>query len=121
MAAGPFDLTGRIALVTGGGSGLGLAIAEGLANAGARVVVNGRNRAKLDAAVQRLAGAGHAASACAFDVADEAAVAAGVAEIERLPIAFGNTTGFALANMSIYLLMAVTLVWRPLGIFGKAR
>jgi branched-chain amino acid transport system permease protein len=38
-----------------------------------------------------------------------------------LPIAFGNTTGFALANMSIYLLMAVTLVWRPLGIFGKAR
>lgn len=38
-----------------------------------------------------------------------------------LPLAFGNTTGFALANMSIYLLMAVTLIWRPLGIFGKAR
>jgi branched-chain amino acid transport system permease protein len=38
-----------------------------------------------------------------------------------LPLAFGNTTGFALANMSIYLLMAATLVWRPLGIFGKAR
>lgn len=38
-----------------------------------------------------------------------------------LPLAFGNTTGFALANMSIYLLMAVTLIWRPLGIFGKSR
>ena len=38
-----------------------------------------------------------------------------------LPMAFGNTTGFALANMSIYLLMAVTLIWRPLGIFGKPR
>jgi branched-chain amino acid transport system permease protein len=38
-----------------------------------------------------------------------------------LPLALGNTTGFALANMSIYLLMAVTLIWRPLGIFGKSR
>jgi len=46
----PFDLTGRLALVTGGGGGLGLAIARGLAAAGARIVVNGRNRAKLEAA-----------------------------------------------------------------------
>ena len=38
-----------------------------------------------------------------------------------LPLAFGNTTGFALANMAIYLLMAMTLVWRPFGIFGKPR
>lgn len=38
-----------------------------------------------------------------------------------LPLAFGSTTGFALANMSIYLLMAVTLIWRPLGIFGRPR
>ena len=71
----PFDLSGKLALVTGGGSGLGLAIAEGLATAGARVVINGRNRAKLDAALEHLAEAGHAASICAFDVTDEAAVA----------------------------------------------
>jgi branched-chain amino acid transport system permease protein len=38
-----------------------------------------------------------------------------------LPMAFGSTTGFALANMAIYLLMAVTLIWRPFGIFGKPR
>ena len=38
-----------------------------------------------------------------------------------LPLVFGNTTGFALANMAIYLLMAITLVWRPFGIFGKPR
>ncbi len=82
MPAHPFDLTGRLALVTGGGSGLGLAIAKGLADAGARIVINGRNREKLDAAMESLAEAGHAASVCAFDVTDEAAVAAGVAEVE---------------------------------------
>ena len=57
--AHPFDLAGTLALVTGGGSGLGFAIAEGLGRAGARVVVNGRNRAKLEAATERLASADH--------------------------------------------------------------
>ena len=38
-----------------------------------------------------------------------------------LPMALGSTSGFALANMAIYLLMAVTLIWRPFGIFGKPR
>ena len=78
----PFDLSGRLALVTGGGSGLGLAMASGLAAAGARVVINGRNQAKLDAAMESLAEAGHAVSMSAFDVTDEAAVAKSVAEIE---------------------------------------
>ena len=82
MASHPFDLSGRLALVTGGGSGLGFAMAEGLARAGARVVLNGRNRAKLEAAAQRLVADGHAATICAFDVTDEAAVNAGIAETE---------------------------------------
>jgi gluconate 5-dehydrogenase len=81
--ANPFDLSGKLALVTGGGSGLGLAIARGLRAAGARVVINGRNRAKLDAAAAQCVAAGESVSVIAFDVTDEAAVAAGVAEVER--------------------------------------
>jgi len=83
-AVHPFDLTGRTAVVTGGGSGLGFAIARGLAQAGARVVINGRNRAKLDAAAAQLAAEGRLASVAAFDVTDEAAVNAGMADIERV-------------------------------------
>jgi gluconate 5-dehydrogenase len=81
-ASSPFDLSGCLALVTGGGGGLGLAIARGLAAAGARVIVNGRNRDKLDAAVAALRADGYAASAAAFDVADADAVGAAMAAIE---------------------------------------
>src|SRR4051812_30775037 len=82
MAQGLFDLSGRLALVTGGSRGLGLAMARGLAEAGARVVLNGRDADRLAAAVAELGGAGIAADAAAFDVADPEAVEAGVAEIE---------------------------------------
>jgi len=51
MASKLFDLTGKVALITGGGSGLGNAIARGLAEAGATVVLNGRRRDKLAEAV----------------------------------------------------------------------
>jgi len=69
-----FDLTGRVALVTGSSRGLGRAMAEGLAAAGARVVINGVDAARVEAAVRELAAAGHAAEGAAFDVTDEAAV-----------------------------------------------
>ena len=46
-----FDLTGRRALITGSSQGIGLALAHGLAEAGAEVVLNGRNADKLAAAV----------------------------------------------------------------------
>jgi gluconate 5-dehydrogenase len=81
--ANPFDLSGRLALVTGAGSGLGFAIARGLAAAGARVVLNGRNRDKLDAAVSTLRAEGANASAAPFDVAQADAVAAGIAAVEK--------------------------------------
>jgi gluconate 5-dehydrogenase len=84
MASSPFDLSGRVALVTGGGSGLGLAIARGLAHAGASVAINGRNGEKLEAAVATLAREDIHARAFAFDVTDEPAVAAGVAAVERV-------------------------------------
>jgi gluconate 5-dehydrogenase len=78
-----FDLTGRNALVTGGGSGLGLAIAHGLARAGAHVVINGRNRAKLDAAAEALARDGCKIAIASFDVTDAAAVEAAIVALER--------------------------------------
>ena len=58
MAAGElFDLTGRRALVTGSSQGIGFALAKGLAAAGAEVVLNGRDLAKLAAAAAQIAGA----------------------------------------------------------------
>ena len=77
----PFDLAGRAALVTGGNGGIGLAMARGLAQAGARVLVIGRNEEKNRAARAEL-GEGHAAFAA--DVVGEPGCAAAVAEAERL-------------------------------------
>lgn len=82
-----FDLTGRTALVTGSSGGLGLAMARGLAEAGATVILNGRDEARLGRAVAELAGAGHRASGHAFDVADEAAVAAAFAALDEAGVA----------------------------------
>jgi gluconate 5-dehydrogenase len=81
MTASPFALTGRVALVTGAYRGLGFAIAQGLAEAGATVVLNGRKPDELAAAARRLADAGHAADTAVFDVTDRAAVHASVAEV----------------------------------------
>jgi len=83
MTTHPFDLTGKVALITGAYRGLGFAIARGLGEAGATVVLNGRKAEALDAAVRTLTDAGVRASKCVFDVADGAAVRAGVAAIER--------------------------------------
>ena len=82
MSLSLFSLAGKIALVTGSGQGIGLALAEGLSDAGAHVVLNGRDRAKLERAQQALAAAGRKASIAPFDVTDHAAVEAGVAMIE---------------------------------------
>ncbi len=73
-ASSLFDLSGKTALVTGSSGGLGLAMARGLAEAGAAVIVNGRDEAKLAAAAHAFESAGLGVSARAFDVADEAAV-----------------------------------------------
>lgn len=78
-----FDLTGKLALVTGGGSGLGFAIGRGLACAGARVVLNGRNRDKLDAAAAAMMRDGIDVHVAPFDVSDAAEVDAGIADIVR--------------------------------------
>jgi gluconate 5-dehydrogenase len=77
-----FSLAGRRALITGSSQGIGLALAEGLAKAGAHVVLNGRDEGKLTAAETALRSAGLPATAAAFDVTDEMAVAKGIAVIE---------------------------------------
>lgn len=71
-----FDLTGKVALVTGGNGGIGLAMAQGLAAAGARIVIAGRDAAKSGEAVQGLRAQGFTADAQQADVTDEAAVQA---------------------------------------------
>ena len=81
MMASSFDLGGKTALITGSGSGLGFAMARGLAEAGARVVLNGRDLAKLEAAAATLRESGLAIETASFDVADSASVAAGIAEL----------------------------------------
>ncbi|MBL8570917.1 MAG: glucose 1-dehydrogenase [Phreatobacter sp.] len=82
MTLKTFDLTGRRALVTGSGSGIGLAYAEGLAGAGAEVILNGRDKTKLDAAEKALKAKGFKVATSAFDVTDPAAVNAGIDAIE---------------------------------------
>jgi gluconate 5-dehydrogenase len=76
-----FDLSGRVALVTGASRGLGFEIARGLATAGARVILNARQEVPLREAAARLADDGLAVSAAAFDVTDDEALRAGVAAI----------------------------------------
>ena len=94
-----FDLSGRVAIVTGGNGGIGLGMARGLAAAGAAIVVAARNRAKSEAAVAELAGTGVRSAFIPLDVADPASCRAMVSEtvdfFGRLDILVNN------AGMSI--------------------
>jgi len=89
-----FDLTGRVALVTGGNGGIGLGMATGLAKAGATVMVAGRNAAKNEAAVAGLRALGAKAESIAVDVTDPASITAMVEEtakqLGRLDILVNN-------------------------------
>jgi len=76
-----FDLTDRIALVTGAGSGIGAAIAEAFAGAGARVFVTDRDQRTAAATGERIAAAGGAATALVLDVRDEAQCAERAADV----------------------------------------
>ena len=82
-----FDLSGRTALVTGSSRGLGRAMAQGLAEAGARILVNGTDPSRVDAAVAELRGAGHVALAAAFNVTLEADVLDFFTELDSQGIA----------------------------------
>ena len=94
-----FDLSGRVASVTGGNGGIGLGMAQGLAAAGADIVIAARNREKSEAAVAALAATGARSAFVALDVAEpqscRAMIAATVDSFGRLDILVNN------AGMSI--------------------
>ena len=83
MSLALFNLDGRTALITGSSAGIGHALAKGLAGAGARVVLNGRDAERLAAAAKSLESGSVAVHQAAFDVTDRAGVEAAVARIEH--------------------------------------
>jgi NAD(P)-dependent dehydrogenase (short-subunit alcohol dehydrogenase family) len=90
---GPFDLTGHVALVTGGNNGIGLGMARGLVDSGAHVCIWGTNEERNASALEELSGRGEA-DAMRVDVSDEAAVVRAMTEIVerhgRLDSCFAN-------------------------------
>jgi gluconate 5-dehydrogenase len=132
-----FDINGRAALVTGSSRGIGRALAQGLAEAGAEVILNARDVAALGVAADEIKKAtGVTVHAVAFDVTDPAAVASGIARIEEsvgpLDICVNNAgmqrrapfTEFAVADWNALMATNVTsafLVGREVAIRMKQR
>jgi len=98
MAYAAFDLTGQVALITGGNGGIGLGMAKAVAEAGADVAIWGTNAAKNASAKAEIEKTGRRALALQVDVGDEAAVEQGFAETVK---ALGRVDGcFANAGVS---------------------
>lgn len=77
-----FDLTGKTALITGSSRGLGYAIAEGMAQAGATIILNGRNAETLQVVFNKFSEKGYSVHTSVFDVTDEEEIRAQVARIQ---------------------------------------
>jgi 2-dehydro-3-deoxy-D-gluconate 5-dehydrogenase len=94
MTSNPFDLTGKVAIVTGGNGGIGLGMVRGLAAAGAAIAIVGRNEAKSNEAVADLRQRGAKAISVVADVTDQTAVAAvaerALRELGRIDILVNN-------------------------------
>ncbi|WP_250008277.1 SDR family NAD(P)-dependent oxidoreductase [Actinoplanes sp. M2I2] len=95
MSNATFDFTGKVVLVTGGGSGIGLQIAKDFVRAGADVIIAGRTRSRLDAALTEL---GPRATATTVDIGDGDAVREVVAAIigrhGRLDVVVSNAASY---------------------------
>jgi gluconate 5-dehydrogenase len=111
-ASNLFDLAGKTALVTGSSDGLGLAMARGLAEAGAAIVLNGRDERKLAKVAKSFETEGRRTHAQAFDVADEASVLAAFEHFDAAGVAIDilvNNAGFQLRKP---MLEVTTAEWR---------
>ncbi|MEL7444835.1 MAG: SDR family NAD(P)-dependent oxidoreductase [Pseudomonadota bacterium] len=124
-----FDLTGKVAVVTGGNGGLGLAYARGLVKCGAKVAVWGRNSDKNSAAIEELRGMGGDVEAFACDVTSEEEIAKAFAgtidRFEKVDSCFANAGGGGFRGMSHMTsredwlaaidlnLMSVVQTWKP--------
>jgi gluconate 5-dehydrogenase len=82
MSSKLFDLSGRTALITGSTRGLGNALAQGLAEAGTAIVMNGREAAQLSTAAAAFRTKGHTIHEALFDVTDEKAVQEAFAQLD---------------------------------------
>ena len=112
MTLSLFDLSGRTALVTGSSRGLGRAIAEGMAKAGARLIVNGTDPARIETAVAEFRSAGHLAEGVAFDVTDETAVVRAFEGLDAKGIAIDVLVNNAGIQMRKPLIEFTSAEWR---------
>ena len=112
MTLSLFDLSGRTALVTGSSRGLGRAIAEGMAKAGARLIVNGTDPARVETAVAEFRSAGYVAEGVAFDVTDEAAVVRAFEGLDAKGIAIDVLVNNAGIQMRKPLIEFTSAEWR---------
>ena len=87
MSTALFDLSGLTALVTGSSRGLGRAIAEGMAKAGAKLIINGVDPKRVEQAVAEFRAAGHQAEGAAFNVTDEPAILAAFENFDKTGVA----------------------------------
>ncbi len=107
-----FDLTGKTALVTGSSRGLGRAMAEGLAEAGAAIVLNGVDRARLAEAAAQMRAQGFTVHEACFDVTDEAAIVAAFARFDAEGLAIDILVNNAGIQFRKPMLELATEDWR---------
>jgi NAD(P)-dependent dehydrogenase (short-subunit alcohol dehydrogenase family) len=112
MSSKLFDLSGRTGLVTGSARGLGNVLAAGLAEAGATIVLNGRNTVHLSSATAALRQKGHTVHETPFDVTDEKAVQNAFARLDEagisVDILVNNAVLDAIASRRIDAAMAAS-------------
>ena len=84
MTSSLFDLAGKVALITGSSQGLGFTIARGLGEAGATIILNGRNEEKLEKADSTLSQQGLKVYSCSFDITDGHEISQKIPPLESL-------------------------------------